>query len=91
MRRKTKTKAVLAVLGFILAIAAIGLALHYFETHSGAKSGSVDEEDGTYLYLGDHEYEITHNLETYLLIGSDDSGNEAVGENADNNGSVKKR
>ena len=62
----------------IVVIAAFGGGLYLLEHHGdGSRSESGEAEQAaepTILYIGDDEYEITHNIESYLLIGTDDSG-----------------
>ena len=78
MRRKTKIKTIISILAFAAIVAAAAFGLHYIDTRpdpgGGKDQGSA--ADRKYVYIGDHEYEVTHNLENYLLIGSDDSGSE---------------
>ena len=78
-RRQSKQKVILGVIIAIVAIAAFGGVLYALEHHGSTnknQTGEVTEAaEPVVLYLGDDEYEITHNIESYLLIGTDDSGN----------------
>lgn len=60
----------------VILITAFGLGVHFFDRLTNSKFADSAGEEGEYIYLADHNYEITHNLESYLLIGSDHSGNE---------------
>lgn len=75
MRRK-KIKAATGVLITIALIIIFGLGVHFVEKMHAQPEGSAAEEKD-FIYLGDHNFELTHNLESYLLIGSDQSGNES--------------
>lgn len=89
MNRKAKTKAVLAALGVILLVAALALGLHYIDSRPESEEQHQDSSaDAECLYIGENEYEITHNLETYLMIGSDDSGNEDRKKNEEYHGGM---
>ena len=73
-----------AVLGIACAVCAIvlfGVGLHIFENMDRDTGfDEPEQEDSQSLWFDDSEYEIPHNIESYLLIGTDDSGNEdAVG------------
>ncbi|MBQ9015767.1 MAG: LCP family protein [Firmicutes bacterium] len=77
MKRHSNKKVILWIIIAVAVIAAFGAALHLLE------NGLFDAEDADYdpiedennLYLNGAEYQITHNIESYLLIGTDDSGN----------------
>ena len=77
-RRQSRKKAILGVIIAVVVIAAFGCGLYLLEHHDGRhKHKAVEGTEAvepTILYLGDDEYEITHNVESYLLIGTDDSG-----------------
>ena len=81
MRRKTKVKAVLAVLAAVLLVGAFAFGLHYIDNLQELFSdddGGIEEDT---IVIGDHGYRIDHNLESYLLIGTDNAGDqEAEGE-----------
>lgn len=63
-------------------IAAFGVTLYMLENAWGDESDDeLSDSDCPVLYIGDTELELTHNLETYLIIGTDASGNaEAKGK-----------
>ena len=81
MRRRTKVKAALAGLAAVLLVALVGLGLHHFDTLDdwfSDEDGGIEEDT---IVIGDHGYRIDHNLESYLLIGTDNAGDqEAEGE-----------
>ena len=79
MGNRRKLKALTSVIAAIALIAAFGLGVHIFDKATSSKAANTTEstsEENDFVYLADHNYEITHNLESYLLIGSDGSGNE---------------
>ena len=73
----------------LLLVAALALGLHYIDSRPESGEEHQDSSaDAECLYIGDNEYEITHNLETYLMIGSDDSGNEDRKKNEEYHGGM---
>ena len=84
----SRKKIIGIIIGAVLVIALFGVGIFLIEKHSERAVDPDDYEDyedyeeedlgPKYLYFGDDEYEITHNIETYLLMGLDESGNEAA-------------
>lgn len=83
MNEKRKLKTIGGIVLAVLLITGFGLGVHFFDKLTNSKSAESAEGEGDYIYLADHNYEITHNLESYLLIGSDDSGNEEKDKDKD--------
>ena len=83
MNEKRKLKTIGGIVLAALLITGFGLGVHFFDKLTNSKSAEPAEGEGDYIYLADHNYEITHNLESYLLIGSDDSGNEEKDKSKD--------
>lgn len=82
MGRQSKVKLVLGILAVIILICLFGFGVYLFESVSdgepvfGDDSQSIDqilEIDGT-------EYNLSDNVESYLFIGTDDSGDEDAEE-----------
>ena len=73
---------IIGIVVTVALIAAFGLGVHLIDNVLGddEKTSSGGEYEGSepnqVLYFGDYEYEVTHNIESYLLIGTDDSGNQ---------------
>ena len=81
MRRKTKVKAALAVIAAVLVVGMLGVGLHYVDNLGGLFSDEDEGIDEDTIVIGDHGYRIDHNIESYLLIGTDNAGDqEAEGE-----------
>ncbi len=76
MEKKRKMRTVMGIIIAAVLIAAFGCGVHFFDKLTNSRAAGPADEEGDYIYLADHNYEITHNLESYLLIGSDGSGNE---------------
>lgn len=76
MRQRSKTKVLLGLILAAALIAAFGTGLYLLE-HACEKNHHTDTgDDGAkVITIGDQNYEITHNIESYLLIGTDGSGN----------------
>ena len=76
MRRSSRVKIALAIAGLILVLVLLEFGLdaidHLGDFRDEDKSGIEETE----IFLGDHKYVIHHNLENYLLLGTDASGNE---------------
>ena len=92
MEQKRKLKALTSIITAVALIAAFGFGVHLFDKATSSKAANTEETgevENDFVYLGDHNYEITHNLESYLLIGSDGSGNED-GEDKDGDGKADK-
>ena len=75
-KRKQIVKSIilLTIIAGIISLAYF--AINYLDTR---KTGAPTERqsavpDPEYLYLGDKEYEITHNIKTYLIVGTDGNG-----------------
>lgn len=72
MDRKKAVKNVLIAIAVLAVVACVFFAINYFDTR---KTGTHERQDSapdpTYLYLGDLEYEVTHNIKTYLICGTD--------------------
>ena len=77
MERHSRRKVILWVVVAVAAIAAFGVAMHFIENMLDDEIADYDitSDEGIILYLNETEYEVTHNVESYLLIGTDDSGN----------------
>lgn len=89
MDRKRKFKAVTGIITAVALVVLFGLGVYLIDKATGSKAAeqtASETEENDFVYLGDHNYEITHNLESYLLIGSDGSGNE---DRADKDGDGK--
>ena len=75
-RRDAVKSAVIVVLLVAIAAAAFGV-IHYLDT-KGSKSNTEDRDTGApepiTLYLGDLQYEVTDNIKTYLISGTDGAG-----------------
>ena len=86
---RQKRKVILGILAAILAIVLFGVGIHFIDnmTNKSEKSGEYDYEQDC-VYLGDGIYELNNNLENYLIIGTDDSGNEAAVGTKDYRGSM---
>ena len=81
---KGKLKAIIGVAGAVCILVLFGLALHWIdnakEDNIGYDNELQDVAEDPVLYFGDYEYTIRDDVESYLLIGTDDGGNEeAVG------------
>lgn len=72
--RKKKIKTITGVLITIALICCFGAGIHFFEKMTNAKPDGFLKNKNDYIYLSDHNYEITHDIDSYLLIGSDNSG-----------------
>lgn len=82
MRRRhhNKRKLIQIIAVIVIAIVVIGAAVFFIERGTGKSNSNNTERElqriaEQTLYFGDDEYTITHNVEAYLLIGTDDSGN----------------
>ena len=76
MHHRSKSRVILGIVLAVLLIAGFGGGLYFFEhMHDGEGRAYDDEDVSKFLVIGDKKYEITHNIESYLLIGTDDSGN----------------
>ena len=77
-RRESKRRVILGLLVAVLLIVAFGAGLHYLE-HRGDGRGSTDIGAHKLKFFEDLDkrYYIDHNIETYLLIGTDDSGQQS--------------
>lgn len=75
MNQRSKSRVVLGVAIAAILIAAFGGGLYFLENHFQEDEEYGYEDDSQVLYFDDDEYEITHNVESYVLIGTDDSGN----------------
>lgn len=75
MDRRSAVKGVLIVAALVAAAAVMFGIIHYLDSRP---TGKVEEEsadpDPKCLYLGDFEYEITHNINTYMIVGTDGAG-----------------
>ncbi|MBR2548025.1 MAG: LCP family protein [Eubacterium sp.] len=75
MSRKQVVKSILIVGLLIVAAAGVFYAIHLYDNRSTGKAERQNAApDPVYLYLGDYEYEVTDNIKTYLLVGTDGSG-----------------
>lgn len=76
--RTRKKNTILAVILAILIIAGFGAGMHFLENRTGAEDAQTGDtgewggEQETHIYLGDHDFHYTDDVETYLLIGTDD-------------------
>lgn len=77
MERHSKKKVILGIVVAVAVIAAFGVVMHIVENLLDDEIADYDitSDEGIILYLNETEYEVTHNIESYLLIGTDDSGN----------------
>ena len=75
---KQKPRIILGILAAVLAIALFGGGIYAIEKWSdrGERSSGEEADNETLLYLGDEIYELNNNIESYLIIGTDNSGNE---------------
>ncbi len=75
-RRDAVKSALIVVLLVAIAVAAFGV-IHFLDTR-GSKKSSGDRDTGApdpiTLYLGDLQYEVTDNVKTYLISGTDGVG-----------------
>ena len=75
--QKRKRNTILAVLLAVLLIAGFGAGMHFLESRAeaeDAQTGDTGEwggEEETHLYIGDHDFYYTDDVETYLLVGTD--------------------
>lgn len=75
-RKQSKKRVVLGIAIAVAVIAAFGTCLYMMEhIFDGGEEDVGEAEDATILYVGNKEMEITHSIESYLMIGTDDSGN----------------
>ena len=76
MDRRTKVKYGLYALAALLIVVCVFTVIHIIDNRPDGKGGGRDDAapDPTYLYFGDKEYEVTHNIKTYLLLGTDGVG-----------------
>lgn len=82
--RDSRKKTLLTVVIATVMIALFGVGIHALEGTMGSDVPVGSEEDSAeaenVLVFGNTELNLTHNLESYLMMGTDDSGNEeAVG------------
>ena len=77
MERRSKRKVILWLVVAAAVIAAFGIVMHVIENLLDDEIADYDitSDEGIILYINETEYEVTHNIESYLLIGTDDSGN----------------
>ena len=81
--RKTKLKAIIGIVVALCVIAVVGVGLYMYENVWGvSEDTSEDQGSEDLLSLNGKDYVITHNLETYLLIGTDNGGNGDVKDTA---------
>ncbi len=81
--RKTKLKAVIGVAAALCIILAVGAGLYMYENVWGAgEDAEGDQGSEDLVVINSKDYEITHNLENYLLIGTDNAGNGNVRDSA---------
>ena len=75
MNRHRKTRIALALLGAVALIAAFGAVMYAIE-HHGDKHGhsALSTQNQEFFEVYDKKYYIDHNLDAYLLIGTDDTG-----------------
>ena len=78
-RRHATAKILITCLASVGIIVLFGIGIYALEHARDKDYENADTRDegivNTTLLFGDTEMEVTHNLETYLLIGTDDSGN----------------
>ena len=77
MNRKTVVKNILILLAFLAIAGCVFGVIHYLDHQHGTEKKSeydTAEPDPVCLYLGDLEYEITDNIKTYLVVGTDGAG-----------------
>ena len=77
MDRKTVVKNILILLAFVAVAGCVFGVIHYLDHQHGTEKKSeydTAEPDPVCLYLGDLEYEITDNIKTYLIVGTDWAG-----------------
>lgn len=80
----SRKKPILIVSIAVILIVLFGLGVYALDRAFNGKDKARQEEakqiPKQVLMIGDYEYEVTHNLDCYLFMGTDDSGNEeAVG------------
>lgn len=79
VRNQRTHNVIIGVIAAVLLIALFGATLYYFEYVAGNEDKEALSGENLpvqqSLFIGEDEYQITHNLETYLLMGTDDSGN----------------
>ena len=74
-QRQSKRKVIIGLAVAAVLIAAFGIGLYMFENVWENNDDDLEfSDDDIVLYIGDKVYKITHNVETYLMIGTDDSG-----------------
>lgn len=77
MSRRSKMKIVLAVLSALMIICVVGAGVYMYEkTSSREKSIHTGTEKIGRIRFGKEEYETENNIQSYLFMGTDGSGNE---------------
>ena len=76
--KKNKRGVILALLVALCLIAGFGFGMHLLEQHGNADDEQIgdtgewgEEEEETHLYIGEHDFYYTDDIETYLLVGTD--------------------
>ena len=76
--KKKKRNAILALVVALCLIAGFGFGMHLLEQRGSAEDEQIgdtgewgDEGIETHIYLGDHDFHYTDDIETYLLVGTD--------------------
>ncbi len=90
-KRQNKSKTIIGTVIAVLLIVLFGVGIYALE-HFMKDRDDVEEEtaqtESIILSIGDYELEVTHNIEAYLLLGTDDSGNEEAVGTEDYRGSL---
>ena len=80
MRRHSKIKILFGILIAVILITAFGVGLYLYENYGNDRSGRGSQNLDKELKFGNKTYKITHDIEAYLLIGTDDSMKEEAEE-----------
>lgn len=80
MRRHSKIKILFGILIAVILITAFGVGLYVYENYGNDRGGRGSQNLDKELKFGDKTYEISHDIEAYLLIGTDDSMKEEAEE-----------
>ena len=75
MDRKQVVKGILIALLLVAIAAAAFGAIYYFDHQTKEEADDdIGAPDPTFLYLCDLEYELTDNVKTYMIVGTDGAG-----------------